>query len=68
MLFVGQDLFARGQHFSPHPLLRMAFGGRRDFAFGIYGKADAARELLKEKYAGKPLRSGMRMPCPKAAW
>jgi hypothetical protein len=47
-----QDLFARGQSFSPHPLLRYALGGRRDFAFGIYGKADAARALLQDKYAG----------------
>lgn len=48
-----QDLLARGNHFSPHRIIGYTFGGRRDFAFGIYARADKARELLKDKWAGK---------------
>ncbi|CAL8471588.1 g11130 [Coccomyxa elongata] len=48
------DLLARGHHFSPHPIVGYTFGGRRDFAFGIYARADEARELLKDKWAGLP--------------
>ncbi len=50
-----QDLLARGNHFSPHPIVGYTFGGRRDFAFGVYARADEARELLKEKWAGEPV-------------
>ena len=51
-----QDLLARGMTFSPSPRFGTLFGGRRDLTFGIYGRADAARDLLQEKWSGVPLQ------------
>ena len=48
MLYVTQDLLARGMTFSPRPVLGSLFGGRRDLTFGIYGRADEARKLLED--------------------
>jgi hypothetical protein len=48
-----QDLFARGSHFKPHPIIGYLLGGRRDFAFGIYGRSNEARRLLQHKWAGE---------------
>ena len=52
MLFYDQDLFAAGESVTPHPVLRMLLGGRRDFCFGVYGRAERARQLLANKWAG----------------
>ena len=49
-----QDLLARGMTFSPSLRFGSLFGGRRDLTFGIYGRADAARDLLQEKWSGGP--------------
>ena len=54
-----QDLLARGMTFSPSPRFGTLFGGRRDLTFGIYGRADAARDLLQEKWSGMPLQDGL---------
>ena len=60
-----QDLLTRGMTFSPSPRFGTLFGGRRDLTFGIYGRADAARDLLQEKWSGGPLQDGLRgHACP----
>ena len=59
-----QDLLARGMTFSPSPRFGTLFGGRRDLTFGIYGRADAARDLLQEKWSGVSLCKMVYMGIP----
>lgn len=54
-----QDLLARGNHFSPHPIVGYMFGGRRDFAFGIYARPDETCKLLKDKWAGERIKCSL---------
>mmetsp|Transcript_11105 Transcript_11105/g.26345 ORF Transcript_11105/g.26345 Transcript_11105/m.26345 type:complete len:506 (-) Transcript_11105:14-1531(-) len=46
------ELMGNGNVFSPAPVFGMAFGGRRDFSFGLYANSKRVPELLGKDWAG----------------
>lgn len=54
------DRYGHGNVFSPHPVLGMLRGGRRDFAWAVYARSDAVESVLGEDWAGQDPNAAVR--------